>query len=325
MAGVTEIDWTDGTPNPLSWRCTAVSTECDNCYAETITNRWQGRGAFTSGPPQLKPARLLLPWLDKDMAAGVFLFLTSMSDPFHPGLPADQQALLWAMMAADRWHTYQVLTKRGGAARSRLSSPRFAHMVRESLSRLAGLVTTVKRLTPARRGILADIEAAQQSWTWPLPNVWVGVSCGTEDTARRLVPQLLRTPAALRFISAEPLVGHVDLRAIPYRCNGPCVLDALTGRCRTHPTPAAGGTPCRAALVQPGAVGWVIGGGESGSRHRPLDLDWARSLRGQCTAAGVPYWFKQVGGLTPKAGGDLLDGRTWKQRPASTAQTREAA
>jgi protein gp37 len=274
LSGKTGIDCADGTLNPWTWRCTPVSEECSACYAQTLTNRWQGAGAFTSGPPVLRPGRLLLPWTDPQFREARRIFLVSMSDPFHGGIRIEDQALVFAMMAADRRHIYQVLTKRPGPMRAVVSSREFAGMVRDALGTLAAMAGQGRRLTATRRQILSDIEAAREV-RWPLPNVMLGVSAGNNRWAHIRLPVLRATPAAARFVSAEPLIGPIEAD--------------LTG------------------------IAWLICGGESGSRFRPMDLAWARSLRDQCRAQGVAFWFKQVGGITPKAGGDLLDGRTWKQ------------
>jgi protein gp37 len=277
LSGKTGIDWADATLNPWTWRCTPVSEECSACYAQTLTNRWQGPGAFTSGPPVLRPGRLLLPWTDPQFRAARRIFLVSMSDPFHGGIGVEDQALVFAMMAADWRHIYLVLTKRSGVMRSRLASRKFPAMVRDALGTLGTLATMAgqgRRMTPVRQRILSDIEAARRV-PWPLANVMLGVSAGNDRWARVRLPVLRTIPAAARFVSAEPLIGPIEAD--------------LSG------------------------IAWLICGGESGRRFRPMDLDWARSLRGQCQAQGVAFWFKQVGGITPKAGGDLLDGRTWKQ------------
>jgi protein gp37 len=118
------------------------------------------------------------------------------------------------------------------------------------------------------------------SMRWPLPNVWLGVSVETQRWAEIRLPKLVETPAAVRFASCEPLLGPLD-------------LSVWLGQ----------------------GLDWVIVGGESGPRFRPMDRDWVRSLRDQCQAAGVAFFFKQVGGRTPKAGGRELDGRTWDQMP----------
>jgi len=288
MAAITAIDWTDATPNPITHRCTKIAPECANCYAETITNRWEGRGAFTSGAPRLKPHKLADPWRDKGMREAYRKFLASMSDPFHIRLSFDDQALLFAMMAADRASVYQVPTKRAAIMCRRLSSPDFERRAREHLGTLEQMARDARRITPWRQAMLEDIAAARAGWTWPLPNVWIGVSAGTRDTARRYIPWLVRAPAATRFLSCEPLLEELS-------------LEQWLGASRR-----AAGT---------GLIHWVIAGGESGSGHRPLDLDHARALRDQCRRHGIPFWFKQVGGVTHNAGGDELDGRRWKQLP----------
>jgi protein gp37 len=273
LSGQTGIDWCDATLNPWTWRCTPVSEECSACYAKALTNRWQGAGAFTSGPPVLRPGRLLLPWTDPQFREARRIFLVSMSDPFHGGIGAQDQALVFAMMAADRRHIYQVLTKRPGVMQSRLAGREFPRMVRDALRTLAAMAASV-RMPPARHRILADLAEAARA-PWPLPNVMLGVSAGNDHWARVRLPVLRATPAAARFVSAEPLIG-----------------------------------PVTADLA---GIAWLICGGESGPRYRPMNPGWARSLRDQCQAQEVAFWFKQVGGRTPKVGGDLLDGRTWKQ------------
>jgi len=287
MAASTAIDWTDATLNPVTWRCTPVGIECLNCYAQTQTNRYQGPGAFTSGPPELKPWRLLLPWKDPEMREAVRIFLMSMSDPFHSGLSFADMALIWAMMAADRRHTYQVLTKRAGAMHSRMNSKRFALEVHASLARLEGMARDVRRLTPWRQQLLQDIEVAKASFSWPLPNVWLGVSCGTQHAADQRIPRLIGSPARVRFLSCEPLLERVVL---------------------------ARWTPDDLAQRE---IHWVIAGGESGGRHRPVKLDDLRSLRDECHQGDVPFWLKQIGGVTHAAGGDTLDGQTWKRFPVA--------
>jgi protein gp37 len=275
MGAVTAIDWTDATHNYLPWRCRPVSRGCDNCYASQLTNRYQGSGAFESGPPAtLRMHRLLLPLTDAGFRAGKRILMESMSDPFFGALPLEDQALVWAVMAADPAHIYQGLTKRPGVMQSELAriTP---GVLADGLDRLEVIAGKGRRLTPTRRRILGNIEAAR-TVSLPLPNLMLGVSAEDRHWWKIRVDLLRAVPAAARFVSAEPLLG--DLGAID-----------LTG------------------------IDWVICGGESGRDRRRMDLDWARSLRDQCQAAGVAFWFKQVGGITPKAGGDLLDGRQWKQ------------
>jgi protein gp37 len=281
MASTTDIDWTDATPNPFTHKCTPISAECDNCYAKDIANHWHGKGYFTSGPPVLIPARLLLPWQNKKMSEAYKRFVASMTDPLHPGIPIEDQAIIWAWMAANHRYVHQYLTKRHGILCSRLNSPKFEALARAQLNRLETMARDAKRLTPWRQQMLEDISYARANWTWPLPNVWAGVSVGTRKSAELRLSKLLATPAATRIVSCEPLIEEIDI------------------------TPWLGD----------GLIHQVIGGGESGRKHRPVNQDWGRSLRDQCLRYDVPFWWKQNGGQTHNSGGDLLDGRQWKQWP----------
>jgi protein gp37 len=163
------------------------------------------------------------------------VFVNSMSDLFHKEVSEDFIRKVFAVMAREKRHTFQVLTKRPERA----------------LALAAGL-------------------------PWP-PNVWMGVSVEAEQCLGRM-EALRQIPAKTRFLSLEPLLGPLpNLR-----------LDGI------H---------------------WAIVGGESGPRHRPCEADWVRAIRDQCLNAGVPFFFKQWGGLTPKAGGRELDGRVWDEFP----------
>lgn len=137
-----------------------------------------------------------------------------------------------------------------------------------------------------------------------MPNVWLGVSCEDQETANERIPCLLQTPAAVRFVSCEPLLGPIDF----YECGSlgpemgdPVAFSALKG--------FDGGDP-----VIPG-IDWVIAGGESGPGFRAPIKPWFESIRDQCLAAKVPFFFKQWGGRFPKSNGRILDGRTWDEMP----------
>ncbi|MGH3322228.1 MAG: DUF5131 family protein [Streptosporangiaceae bacterium] len=266
MSDHSAIEWTDATWNPVTG-CTKVSAGCDHCYAERITERFHGRGSFATVEPH--PERLDTPLRWRRPRR---VFVNSMSDLFHPDIPDSYITDVFAVMTAATRHTFQVLTKRHGRMRSLLRSGRF---------RLA--VT----------GRARDAEPQRRAPVWPLGNVWLGVSAETQRWASIRVPALLDTPAAVRFVSCEPLLGPVDLFAwLPW-----------PGDTREDP---GGRGP---------HLDWVIAGGESGPRHRPVDSTWVRALRDQCAAADVPFHFKQWGGRTAKEGGRVLDGRTWDNYP----------
>jgi protein gp37 len=298
----------------------AAGLATHNCYAETIAHRFAGTAAYPNGfKVTLRPERLDQPlrWRRPRRA-----FVCSMADLFHRDVPDDYIARVFAVMASAASHTFLVLTKRHGRMRSLLGSDRFRDDVVEHWSRLF-------RLGPSR----AQLDLTED--VWPLPHVWLGVSVENQQWADIRIPALLQTPAAVRFLSCEPLLGPVSLHR--YLPNG-------WGEGAMH-------NPRPSMLAHPlSTVDWVIAGGESGHGARPMHPNWARSLRDQCTAAGVAYFFNQWGAWAPtgergrgpdserehlvgaadadglreviarvgkKAAGRSLDGRTWDEYPAA--------
>lgn len=267
MSATTSIEWVrsqDGTPgatwNPASG-CTKVSTGCDHCYAETIANRFAGSKAFPNGfNVTLHPDRLTIPLRRRKPTT---YFVNSMSDLFHDDVPDEYIARVFAVMAATPQHTYQILTKRHGRMRSLLSRETFAELVLEW-----------GRATMRAQGVRGVIEQA-----WPLPNVWLGVSAEDQKRTDLRIPALLETPAAVRFISAEPLLGPIEL---------PDHVIAGTADC-----------PCEDGADCPPNIDWVIVGGESGPGARPMHPAWVRSLRDQCTTGGISFFMKQWGAWCP--------------------------
>jgi protein gp37 len=289
MSDHSSIEWTDATWSP-TLGCLKVSAGCEHCYA--IRNAYRQEHGFKrpeyqgltrklpdgslnwTGTVRMLPERLRLPlsWTKPRR-----IFVDSMSDLFHEDVTDEFLDQAFAMMALSPQHTYQILTKR--------PKRMLAHISRG--------------LWPATRAIL-DLDTPPR--TWPLENVWLGVSVENQATADQRIPLLLQTPAAMRFLSCEPLLGPIDLgRMCGMGCDGMCDEDA-PGTCQRP----------EHRLRRPD---WVIAGGESGPDFRPLDVDWARSLRDQCQAAGVAFHFKQHGGRTHGAGGRQLDGRTWDEYP----------
>jgi protein gp37 len=304
MSDNTGIEWADATWNPVTG-CTEVSPGCDHCYAKTFAERWRGIPGhhFERGfDVVLRPERVDQPLRWKKPRR---IFVNSMSDLFHEQVPDDYIAQVFGVMARASHHTFQLLTKRHGRMRSLLHSEAFVSAVRE-IHMAAQPVPT-----PAPR--------------WPLPNVWLGVSVENQQWADIRVRALLGTPAAVRFLSCEPLLGPVDLaRSI-------------------EPNFAASGWKDFRGLH------WVIVGGESGRGARPMHPEWARSLLEQCQTAGIPFLFKQWGDwghatgdqrdgdlrlhpldgdtrtyylmrrMGKKAAGRLLGGRTWDEYPQAVA------
>lgn len=294
MAGTTSIGWTDSTPNVLTHRCKPVADECDHCYAQTHTNRFEGEGAFTSEPPALVRPKLLLPWLDPGVRAGQRAFLSSMSDPGHPAIPVDDLALIFAMMAADQTNDWQVPTKRPHVLAARLNHPAFAVKVRNAIPTIVGMLADTRsgRLSRTRREGIERIRAAQAAFTWPLPNVWIGVSAGSQASADKFIPVLMKIPARVRFVSVEPMIGPVDLTRIAggSRQQPGMVWDVLNRRY---------GVPGRWQAPMTAGIDWVILGGESGHHARPMHITWLQDAIGQAQRAGVPVFFKQWGAWAP--------------------------
>lgn len=284
--GISAIEWTDRTWNPTVG-CMKVSAGCENCYAirtayrlaaigqepyKGLTKKLPDGSVNWTGVVRTLPERLRIPM---GWRAPSRIFVDSMSDLFHEDVPSEFIDQVFATMALTPQHTYQVLTKRP----------------QRMLSYLVGDGIT-------RRGWIAEAAAQNLDEQWPLPNVWLGVSVEDQRAADERIPLLLQTPAAVRFLSCEPLLGPVDLEK-------PWPNSEVSFSHVYHPW-----------MIQ--QLDWVIAGGESGPGFRPMDQDWARSLRDQCQAAGVAFFCKQSSG--PRHGmGRELDGRTWEEFPTPRA------
>lgn len=308
MADRTPIEWTDATWNPIRG-CTRVSEGCRNCYAEVMAARFSDPGQWGHGLAE----RVRLPGgkIDHRWTGNVQLvdtaldlplrwrkprriFVNSTSDLFHEAVPHDWIDQVFAVMALAPQHTFQVLTKRPERMRAYLQRAFSVHCW--------GIAAFAAGRTKR------DDELIHMGVRNPLPNVWLGTSVEDQATADARIPHLLATPAAVRFVSAEPLLGPVDIEKAKVASN-----------------------PCDTLIP----LHWVIVGGESGPGARPMHPDWARSLRDQCVTAGVPFFFKQWGEFAPRmvanniydelteqpwrfgkrAAGRILDGRTWDQMP----------
>jgi protein gp37 len=287
MAKHSHIEWTDTTWNPVTG-CTEVSPGCDHCYAKTFAERWRG----VPGHPfergfdlTLRPARLDQPLSWRKPRR---VFVNSMSDLFHDAVPDTFIIRVFAVMLAAGRHTFQLLTKRHGRMRALLSRPTFEDAVFE-------VAVTEYGLDPA---------GDHHRW-WPLPNLWLGVSVEDQKRADLRMPALLSTPAAVRFLSCEPLLGPVDLKraVVPM------------GDQRGHGLTASwvhGRGCCRRFH----GIDWVIVGGESGPGARPMDLAWARHLAAQCRAAEVAVFVKQLGAAWARTNAADPKGGNWHRWPA---------
>lgn len=258
----TNIEWSDKVWNPTVG-CTRVSEGCRNCYAFQLHD--MRHKAYKAGKRlplqyakpfkelQLMPDRLTDPlsWRKPQK-----VFVNSVSDLFHDDVPDDFLCEVFKVMGKAKQHTFQVLTKRAGRMQKFMREQTNAHAIR----------------------MLEDPEFCVQ---WPYPNVWLGVSVENQAAADERIPLLLQTPAAVRFLSCEPLIGPVRLGGWCVTCKG------LVGTM---------GAKCHADTVWPD---WVIVGGESGHGARPIHPDWVRSLRDQCRQTNTAFFFKQWGEWCP--------------------------
>lgn len=311
MGADSKIEWTDATWNPVTG-CSVVSPGCTNCYAMRLAGtRLQhhpSRAGLTrdskAGPVWTGEVRLNEDWLDQPLRwkRPRLIFVCAHGDLFHESVPDLWLDRVFDVIERAHWHVLQVLTKRSGRMRSYLQR-------RYSRGSAPG-------------------------------HIWLGVSAEDQARADERIPELLATPAAVRFVSAEPLLGSMDLTRMRGSLGGSC--DAL-----------AGYIPGSATDHAVRKIDWVICGGESGRDARPMHPAWVRLLRDQCVAAGVPFFFKQWGEWLPaddwytdhpvslvlrewngaawrevspsatdyvarigkKAAGRLLDGRTWDEMP----------
>jgi protein gp37 len=258
-ASVTSIEWTDATWNPVTG-CTKVSAGCKNCYAETIANRRLPHGGFTDREfteVRCHPERLAIPlhWRKPRR-----VFVNSMSDLFHETVSDEFIDQVFAVMALCPQHTFQVLTKRP----ERMLA--YCNTANISVFGALGQAITERAST---------LRQEFRAYSWPLPNVWLGVSVEDQATADERIPLLLETTAAVRFVSAEPLLGPIDL----------------------------------SAYMRTPLISWAICGGESGHGARPCNVAWIRSIVEQCKAAEVAVFVKQIGARAREDG--CKDGHVW--------------
>lgn len=286
----TKIEWAEVTWNPVTG-CTPVSPGCEHCYARRMATRFRGRFGYPADNPfrvTLHEDRVEEPlrWRRPQM-----VFVCSMGDLFHPEVPDQFIARVFGTMRYASHHTFMVLTKR---------PERMAAWFSQIWERPG---EGYKRFGHERRpgGIEGYIVA--EADRWPLPNVWVGVTVENQEMANRRIPILLQVPAAARFVSAEPLLGPVDLsewiKEVRYcERHGQLCDEGVTwdnnGQllCKY----------CKSPVERFRLLNLVIVGGETGPGARPMHPEWVRNIRDQCDAAGVAFFFKQWGEWMPHDG-----------------------
>lgn len=327
MSENTAIEWADHTFNP--WiGCTKISPACDHCYAERWDSRLHGGEHWGAGAPRRRTSASNwaqpLKWNRQAAANGTRyrVFCASLADVFDNEVPVQWRLDLLDLIRMTPHLDWLLLTKRIGAAAARIGEC-------ASLAPFQG-----------------NDALAMWLWFWSEdgdapPNVWLGATVVNQEEVDRDLPKLLGTPAAVRFLSCEPLLGSLDVTVFLKRGDhGMRAQDPMAAAL------LAEGEATGHAWVRP-AIDWVIAGGESGPQARPSHPDWFRSLRDQCVAAGVPFLFKQWGEWAPdcihdgpacvetprptpgkpgcmfrcgkKRAGRALDGRTWDQFPEPAA------
>lgn len=276
MSDKAKIEWTDATWNPVTG-CAKVSQGCKNCYALRDWARMSANPKTVYYGRQFSDVQCHPERLDQPLrwSKPRLIFVNSMSDLFHEAVPDEFIRAVFGVMALAPHHTFQVLTKRP----ERMLS--FMRMVEGS--------SIYRHEDPMFSSITARFKNGYPEQSWPLKNVWLGVSVENQAAADERIPLLIQTPAAVRWISAEPLLGPIDLR-------------------RSTGYPWIGGKFADGRKFD-GLLDWVVVGGESGCNARPMHPNWARSLRDQCKAADVPFLFKQWGEWAPRSG-ELTGGGT---------------
>lgn len=307
---MSKIEWTGETWNPIVG-CSVVSPGCTNCYAMKMAARLEamagdglddnGYSVCGAGPLDhyrgtTKRSKAGPVWTGKLARAPDSIltkplrwksprtvFVNSMSDLFHESVPDEWIDRVFAVMALTPQHTYQILTKRSARMRAYVTDWSWAARAAFYVGEIAG---------PSLAGIGAATElSGVKDLRRPLWNVWLGISAERQQEADARIPDLLATPAAVRFVSAEPLLGPVDFTHLK---NGPAAgsIDALSGDARN-------GRGEMFPIAPWPSLDWIIIGGESGPGARPMHPDWAREIRDQCAAAGVAFFFKQWGAWAP--------------------------
>jgi protein gp37 len=278
----TSIEWATKVWNPVVG-CSVISPGCTNCYAQRMAGRlermgspiykgltqktkagdvWTGRVEASNWGKMIEPLR----WKKPER-----IFVNSMSDLFHENLADEVIDQVFAVMALCPQHTFMVLTKRADRMRAYFAGHNLAVRVWLQMCNIADN--------------RPQFQGCQQP-AWPLPNVWLGISAEDQERADLRIPDLLATTAAVRFVSAEPLLGSIDFRPFLWASNS---LDNPT------PFPMLNGPRRGESIVPAERLHLVIAGGESGPGARPCNVTSIRSIVDQCRDVGVACFVKQLG------------------------------
>ncbi len=296
MATKTSIEWTDFSVNPIRfrdddgkdvWACVKCSDGCKHCYAESLAHRFNRGKPFTAAN-----MKALTPHFDEKVTekilrsrrlAGKRVFVSDMTDVFGEWVPFDLLDRLFAAMALRPDVTFQILTKRPERMAEYLSDRELKaepdYSAADYRSRPGH---PQERIRDVALTMCSKSNPVPSLFQWPLPNVWLGTSIEDQKAADERIPHLLRCPAAVRFISAEPLLGEVDLTRLTIES-----YDVLTGFKSNCCNDVGWANTTR--------IDWLIVGGESGHGARPCNIEWIRFIIAQCRVADVPCFVKQLG------------------------------
>lgn len=351
MADRTGIEWADATWNPIVG-CSLASPGCSHCYAmgqaariERMqpashyagTTERSKAGAVWTGKLALAPDHILtqpLRWRQPRR-----IFVNSMGDLFHEDAPEEWIDRVFAVMALAPQHTFMVLTKRSARMKEYIAGHKSSipYLGRLPLERLhleaAGHIEGDGGYMDALKDA-GNVYSLYLDAPWPLPNIWLGVSTEDQRRADERVPDLLATPAAVRFVSAEPLLGPLDLTRVGNLSTVREAMPDVVSREGSRRPRSGDGSISGFQIEALGSAGssieffqtpdhmggftaasprrfprldLVIAGGESGPKARPMHPDWARSLRDQCAAVGTAFFFKQWGTWEPSVDRDKHD------------------
>ena len=303
MGDKSKIEWTEATWNPVVG-CSVVSPGCTNCYAMRMARRLDRPGSHYEGTTRVVNGKPVWTGAVKQAPEHTLtaplrwrkprrIFVNSMSDLFHDDVPDEWIDRIFAVMALCPQHSFQVLTKRPERMQEYMTS-----IDNNDGGRMDGLRDAL--VEGMAQKIYHDRTGEDPSM-WlavglPLPNVWLGTSVEDQARANERIPYLSKTPAAVRFLSVEPLLGPVDVSDSLHMNYVNCELlrHYYTGKFQ-DPGPSVPPAPREGMKL----IDWVIVGGESGPGARPMHPDWARSIRDQCQVAGVPFFMKQMAKKAP--------------------------
>lgn len=348
MGSKTNIGWTQATWNFL-YGCRRVSSGCERCYAEQVVaampRKFEGknktsfefysgltkdstRGPRWTGLVKFHREHLAQPLQWKEPRR---IFVNSLSDTFFETVPFEMIAAAFGVMASAPQHTFQVLTKRPERMieffewlkdEAKICDRSENHLCVVYAEKYLGIIDTTDEYRNENHRYADKTNRAWTRGEWPVPNVWLGVSVEDQKSADARIPLLLKVPAAVRFLSCEPMLEAIDLK-LPEPMLSHCPEVEEVGEVEACAGCPSGGPDCPGVFESRSGIHWVICGGESGENYRSMEQDWAISLKDQCVAAKVAFFFKQASGRKSGESPFLKENGAyyrWEQYPGDLAK-----